>query len=183
MNALPVCAPLKRYSPRLLTPMPKPSRAMLRVKSPPALSEWPPLIHVRLSLIEKAFCFSVRSTFRPASTMLSGRIVRPPGTGTTGTRNASGLARRVLEPETGRHLGRLEIALPFRVVVVVAGPELVDHRRSEDLRPAADDRRRVQLRVEDRHVGQHVAGLERDAARIAVLIAAAEEQRVVLGHL
>ena len=78
MNWFPVCAPLKRYSPRLLTPIPKPSRAMLRVKSPPVLSEWPPLIHVMLSLIEKAFCLSVRSTFRQASTMLSGRFVADP---------------------------------------------------------------------------------------------------------
>ena len=54
--------------------MPNPSRARLRVQRPPAFSVCPPVIQVRLSLTENAFCRSVRSTFRPASAMLVGAV-------------------------------------------------------------------------------------------------------------
>jgi hypothetical protein len=71
--------PRNRYGPRKLTPNPNPSRAVLRVQRPPPFSVWPPRTHVTLSLMEKAFCRTVRSTFRAASAMLvgTGRAAAP----------------------------------------------------------------------------------------------------------
>src|SRR5215831_528643 len=93
------------------------------------------------------------------------------------------LARRAFDAQLPRDLARDEIALPLRLVVVVAGAELVHHRGRKDLRPPADNRSGIELRIEDRHVRQGIACLEGNAVRIAVLVAAPEEERVVLARL
>ncbi len=92
-------------------------------------------------------------------------------------------ARCVLDAELRGHVGRQERALPSRVVIVVAGPELIDDRRRDDLGPAADHRRGVERGIQDRQVGERISGLEDDVVRIAVLIAPADEQRIVGARL
>ena len=93
-------------------------------------------------------------------------------------------ARRVLDAELGRDVRRQEGALPLRVVEVVAGAELVDDRRPTRIfvQPPITDAV-LSVGVERRQVGERVARLEDDAVRIAVLIAAAEEHRVVGARL
>ena len=139
-------APRNRYWPRKLTPKPNPSRAMLRVHRPPPFSVWPPLTHVTLSLSEKAFWRSVRSTFR-AGIGDVGRAGSCPAVNWNdgNPRRSAPRLGAFSMPSWRGHVRRLERALPPRVVVVVAGAELVDDRRREDLRPAADHRRGVEL--------------------------------------
>ena len=92
-------------------------------------------------------------------------------------------AGRVLEPQLAGHVVRQERALPLRVVVVVAGPELIHHRGREDLGPAADGGGGVQRAVQDGHVGEGGARFEGDGLGIPMLIARAQEERVVLAGL
>ena len=73
-NALPVAEPLNWYWPRMLTPMPKPSIAVLRFHNAPVRREWPPITKVVLLLIENELWSTVRSTLRLASTMFTGRF-------------------------------------------------------------------------------------------------------------
>src|SRR6476620_1127222 len=83
--------------------------------------------------------------------------------------------------ELGSYVRRAESALPPRIVVVVADAELAEEGRRKDLGPSADDRGRIELCVQRGQVRERVAGhLEGDAVRIAILIARAEEKRVVL---
>jgi hypothetical protein len=80
-RALPVfvpLVPLNEYEPRVLTPRPRPSMALLRFQSAPAFSECPPMTQVRLSLTENAFWVIVRSALKPPSLMLTGLVLLAP---------------------------------------------------------------------------------------------------------
>ena len=67
---------------------------------------------------------------------------------------------RGFEAELRRDVAGVEVALPLRGIEVVADAHLVDHRGRQHLRPAADHRRRVERRVQNRQVGERVARLE-----------------------
>ncbi len=80
------------------------------------------MIQLTLSLIEKEFWRTVRSTLRAASAMFVGRLGQaPPENVKEGKpRRSLAEARRVLEPELGSDFGRVVVALPVALVVVVA---------------------------------------------------------------
>ncbi len=98
-----------------------------------------------------------------------------------------GHARRQLEAELARDLGIDEGALPRVLVEVVADAELVHQRAREDLGPAGDPGRGVELPVQDREVRERsravAAGLEGNGVGVVVLVAATQEDRVVLARL
>ena len=97
----PVLALLNRYTPRTLTPLPKPSTALLRVHSPPTFSEWPPRTTLRLLLIENEFCLIVRSALRLPSAMLVG-AGRARASGELERREARPVGARGSAPSRGR---------------------------------------------------------------------------------
>ena len=139
MNALPVKAPRNRYRPRKLTPKPNPSRAVLRVQRPPRLQRVAALDP--REVVAERECVLLEACGRrsvPASAMLVGRFVPAVNWNDGKPRRSAPRLGAFSMPSWRSTSARQERALPPRVVVVVAGAELVDHRRREDLGPAAD---------------------------------------------